>query len=82
MSVVLARRDVRMAELLMKSAIPNEGSIRTSWPALRNDGWANELRLPFAFFRDHSVHPQQIGNSRPNHLPANGAGVSVWSVSC
>ena len=26
----------KMAELLMNSAIPGEGSMRTSWPALRN----------------------------------------------
>ena len=31
-----------MAELLMNSAIPSEGSIRTSWPALRNGYWANQ----------------------------------------
>ena len=30
-----------MAELLMKSAIPSEGPIRTSSPALRNLGCAN-----------------------------------------
>ena len=27
---------VKMAELLMNSAIPSEGSTQTSWPALRN----------------------------------------------
>ena len=28
---------VKMAELLMNSAIPSEGSMQTSWPALRNN---------------------------------------------
>ena len=32
----------RMAELLMNSAIPSEGSMRTSWPALRNGYWATQ----------------------------------------
>ena len=31
----------RMAELLMNSAIPSEGSMRTSWPGLRNLCCAN-----------------------------------------
>ena len=30
-----------LAELLMNSAIPSEGSMRTSCPALRNGHWAN-----------------------------------------
>ena len=34
----------RLAELLMKSAIPNEGPIRTSWPALRNLRCATEVQ--------------------------------------
>ena len=32
----------KMAELLMKSAIPSEGPIRTSWPALRNPCCVNQ----------------------------------------
>ena len=40
-STELGRTVVRMAELLMKSAIPSEGSMRTSCPALRNGGCAN-----------------------------------------
>ena len=42
-SADLGRIAVRMAELLMKSAIPSEGPIRTSWPALRNPCCANEI---------------------------------------
>ena len=33
--------DVGMAEFISNSAMPSEGSIRTSWPALRNDTCAN-----------------------------------------
>ena len=32
-----------MAELLMNSAIPSEGSMRTSWPALRNGYLTNQM---------------------------------------
>ena len=42
-STGLARIGGRMAELLMKSAIPSEGTIRTSWPALRNPYCANPV---------------------------------------
>ena len=31
-----------MAEFISNSAIPSEGSIRTSWPALRNGDYANQ----------------------------------------
>ena len=40
-SADLGRIAVRMAELLMNSAIPSEGSMRTSWPALRKPCCAN-----------------------------------------
>ena len=40
-STVQGRIVVRMAELLMNSAIPSEGSMQTSWPALRNSCCAN-----------------------------------------
>ena len=38
----LKRISGEMAELLMKSAIPSEGLIRTSWPALRNPCCVNQ----------------------------------------
>ena len=41
-SADLGRVAVRMAELLMNSAIPSEGSIRTSSPALRNPCCVNQ----------------------------------------
>ena len=31
----------------MKSAIPSEGPIRTSWPALRNPCWANQIEYQY-----------------------------------
>ena len=33
-----------MAELLMNSAIPSEGSMRTSWPRLRNRRCAKQSK--------------------------------------
>ena len=40
-STGLARIGGRMAELLMNSAIPSQGSMRASWTALRNGCCAN-----------------------------------------
>ena len=40
-STALGRIAVKMADLLMNSAIPSEGSMRTSWPALRKPCCAN-----------------------------------------
>ena len=60
-STALRRIAVRMAELLMNSAIPSEGSMQTSWPALRNQCYANRpivrcaiiglIAQPFVAFR-------------------------------
>ena len=36
LNTALGRTAGKMAELLMNSAIPSEGSMRTSWPRLRN----------------------------------------------
>ena len=42
-STALGRIVVKMAELLMNSAIPSEGSMRASWPRLRNSYYANRM---------------------------------------
>ena len=44
-STALARIGSEMAELLMNSAIPSEGPMRTSWPALRNPCCANDQEV-------------------------------------
>ena len=41
-STALGRKVGKMAELLMNSTIPSEGSMRASWPRLRNRGYANQ----------------------------------------
>ena len=44
-SMSLGRIAVKMAELLMSSAIPSEGSMPTSWPALRNGLLSESTRV-------------------------------------
>ena len=36
---------VRLAELLMNSAVPSEGLMRTSWPSLRNSQYSREEEI-------------------------------------
>ena len=41
-STAFGRTEGKMGDLLMNSAMPSEGSMRTSWPALRNGCYANQ----------------------------------------
>ena len=45
----LKRISGEMAELLMNSAIPSEGSMRTSWPRLRNSYCMNQSKYQIVF---------------------------------
>ena len=83
-STALGRTAVKMAELLMNSAIPSEGSMRTSWPALRNPCCANEITkhggkgewqtsvqsLPYEFSR----HTERPTRSAANKVLAESIG--------
>ena len=55
----------QMAELLMNSAIPSEGSMRTSWPRLRNSYYAN---LALRSIPAKTTAGQQTHNNAPETL--------------
>ena len=63
-STALGRIAVKMADLLMNSAIPSEGSMRTSWPRLRNSGCASIGKLDLRS-DEQQQRRRRIADTRP-----------------
>ena len=72
-STVVGRTARRMAELLTNSAIPSEGSMRTSCLALRNGYWANHSGYQQGGGRRKDGYPNRVRRCVAADLP-NGAG--------